>query len=320
MLDIHQLNVFLAAAESLSFTQAAQQLHMTQPSVSQHVQALERRFGTDLFLRNGRNLELTDAGLALIPLASEAVSLSVRIEELMISMKGDIVGHLMVGCSTTPGKYVLPHLLARFHNRFPEVRVTCHVCSQQESMQLLMDGGVHFALTSLTDVIQADLEMHRFFSDPIVLIAPLNHPWATHGQIEIDDLFHTRFIQREDGSGTIAAVRNALSVRGYSIRDLDTLLILGNSEAIAMAVQEGLGVGFVSEMVVDRLSLGKVAKIRVKDLEISRDIYIGRNQRRPATVAQNAFWSFIHSKENPVGSEEITQPAKELIDLLEQSL
>lgn len=320
MLDIHQLNVFLAAAESLSFTQAAQQLHMTQPSVSQHVQALERRFGTELFLRNGRNLELTDAGLSLIPLAREAVSLSVRIEELMLSMKGEIVGHLMVGCSTTPGKYVLPNLLARFHNSFPEVRVTCHVCSQQDAMQLLLDGGVHFALTSLTESMQADIEMHKFFSDPIVLIAPLEHPWAAHGQIEIDDLFHSRFIQREDSSGTLNAVRNALSVRGYSIRDLNTLLTLGNSEAITMAVQEGLGVAFVSEMVVDRLSHGKVAKIVVNNLDISRDIFIGRNQRRPATIAQNAFWSFIHRKENPVSETGKALTTGPTVNLLEKTL
>ena len=78
MLDVHQLNVFLVAAETLNFTQAAQQLHMTQPSVSQHIQGLERHFDTLLFLRNGRNLELTDAGMALLPLAKEAVMLSMR--------------------------------------------------------------------------------------------------------------------------------------------------------------------------------------------------------------------------------------------------
>ena len=88
MLDVHQLNVFLMAAETLSFTQAAQQLHMTQPSVSQHIQGLEHHFDTQLFFRNGRNLELTDAGMALLPLTKEAVMLSQRIDETMASLKG----------------------------------------------------------------------------------------------------------------------------------------------------------------------------------------------------------------------------------------
>lgn len=306
MLDIHQLNVFLAAAESLSFTQAAQRLHMTQPSVSQHIQALERRFGTELFMRNGRNLELTDAGLALIPLAREAVSLSVRTEEAMKSIKGDVIGHLMVGCSTTPGKYVLPQLLARFHQRFPQVRATCQVTSQQSAMELLKEGGVHFALTSMIEGAEPDLEMHRFLCDKVILIAPLEHPWAQQREITPQDLLEAPFIQREESSGTYAAARDALAQTGISIYDLDTLLTLGNSEAIAMAVQEGLGVGFISEMVIDRLGQGRVARIKIQGVEISRDIYISRNIRRPATVAQKAFWAFILSKENPIFCEEIT--------------
>ncbi len=86
VLDVHQLNVFLASAETLNFTRAAKQLHMTQPSVSQHIQGLERHFDLPLFIRSGRNLELTDAGLALLPFAREAVSLSVRIDETMESL------------------------------------------------------------------------------------------------------------------------------------------------------------------------------------------------------------------------------------------
>ena len=98
MLDVHQLNVFLVSAETLSFTQAAQRLHMTQPSVSQHIQGLEHHFDMQLFLRTGRALELTEAGLALLPLAREAVELSIRIDETMESLKGKVFGHLMVGC------------------------------------------------------------------------------------------------------------------------------------------------------------------------------------------------------------------------------
>ena len=87
MLDIHQLNVFVVAAETLNFTQAAQILHMTQPSVSQHIQALERHFELPLFLRTGRNLELSDAGMALLPLAREAIELSIRTDNQISGIK-----------------------------------------------------------------------------------------------------------------------------------------------------------------------------------------------------------------------------------------
>ena len=184
MLDVHQLNVFLAAAETLNFTRAAQQLHMTQPSVSQHIQGLERHFDLPLFIRNGRYLELTDAGLALLPLAREAVTLSIQIDETMESLKGNIYGHLVVGCSTTPGKYILPHLLARFHNLYPLVTVTCRVSPQTHALRDLEEGQVHFALFSVNHDNIADIEAISFLCDPIVLIVPLDHPWATRGEIE----------------------------------------------------------------------------------------------------------------------------------------
>jgi DNA-binding transcriptional LysR family regulator len=293
MLDIHQLNVFLVAAETLNFTQTAQQLHMTQPSVSQHIQYLERHFDMELFIRNGRNLELTDGGMALLPLAREAVALSIRTDEMMDSLKGSIYGHLIVCCSTTPGKYILPNLLARFHRKHPQVRVTCQVSSQTEALRSVAEGEAHFALFSVDHTRYADIEAISFLCDPIVLIAPLNHPWAKQGEIDPEELMDADFIMRESSSGTYNAVSNALSLKNISMNDLRILITLGNAEAIALAVQEGIGVGFVSQMVVERLCKGKVAEVRIRDLEICREIYVGHNSRRPATNAQTAFWNFI---------------------------
>ena len=298
MLDAHQINVFMIAAETLNFTQTAKLLHMTQPSVSQHIQSLEKQFGNELFLRKGRQLELTDAGAALVPVARDLVSLSIDIEEMMESLKGEVYGHLMVGCSTTPGKYVLPQLLAHFHRRYPQVKITCNVTSQKDAVEKLNDGDVHFALTSSRPDGSLDAEFRDFISDPVILIAPLDHPWAMRGRIEPDELYEAEFILREDDSGTYKSVQEGLASVGISTEKLNTLLVLGNSEAIALSVAEGLGVGFVSSMVVSRLSQGRVAPITINGLEICRDIQIGHQTRRPATAAQTAFWSFVLEFEN----------------------
>ncbi len=293
MLDVHQLNVFLASAETLNFTRAAKQLHMTQPSVSQHIQGLERHFDLPLFIRNGRNLELTDAGMALLPLAREAVGLSIRIDETMQSLKGTVYGNLIVGCSTTPGKYILPHLLARFHHLYPQVRVTCRVSPQTAALRDLAAGEDHFALYSIDADAYPDIEAIAFICDPIVLIAPLDHPWAQRGDIEPAELLEGHFIMRESESGTFSAVREALATQNISTGDLNIIITLGNAEAIAMAVQEGLGVGFISKMVIDRLCSGRVAEVHIRGIEICREIFIGRNQRRSSTAAQTAFWDFL---------------------------
>jgi DNA-binding transcriptional LysR family regulator len=307
MLDSHQLNVFLIAAETLNFTQAAQRLHMSQPSVSQHIQSLERHFNAELFTRSGRNLQLTDAGIALVPMAREMVRHSVNIEETMASLQGKVYGHLTVGCSTTPGKYVLPQLLARFHHKYPQVKITCQVTSQVNAVKKLCDGDIHFALSSQITETCREIETIKFICEEIVLIVPLNHPWAERGEIEPEELYDADFIFREEESGTYMVVRDALDKLGISVNQLETLLTLGNSEAIALSVQEELGVGFVSSTVVEKLGQGKVVPIKIRNLNICHDIYFGRHAHRPATKAQTVFWDFISSLPIPIIDQDIAE-------------
>jgi DNA-binding transcriptional LysR family regulator len=302
MLDAHQLNVFLTAANTLNFTAAARQLHMSQPSVSQHIRELENYFDTSLFLRDGRRVSLTDAGKSLVPMAQELISASIRIEETMRSLKGEVYGHLIVGCSTTSGKYILPFLLADFLKRYPQVEATCEVTPRIQSLQMLCDGDVHLALASASEFC-TDAEFRHLISDPVVLIVPLNHPWAERGQIDLHDLLEGGFIMREEGSGTRAIVKNGLQQAGLSFDHLTRLLTLGNSEAIALAVQEGIGVAFVTQSVVDYLVSGRVVPVKVNGLQMQQDIYIGRSRRHPATVAQTAFWNFVNDPRNAVVAE-----------------
>lgn len=299
MLDAHQLNVFLTAAETLNFTSAARQLHMTQPSVSQHIQALEQHFRAQLFVRQGRQMVLTDAGEALVPLARRMVDWSVRIDETMESLQGEVYGHLKVGCSTTSGKYVLPSLLTRFMQLHPQVTATCDVAPRKQAVQDLCDGFVHLALASPSEFCSS-VEFCKLLSDPIQLIAPLHHPWAIREYIEPEELLNVDFILREEGSGTCEVAAHGLGEVGIPIDQLHKILTLGNSEAIALAVEEGLGVGFVSKIVITRLVSDRVATVSVRGLEMHQDIFIGRNTTLPGTTAQTAFWDFVTDQDNPV--------------------
>jgi DNA-binding transcriptional LysR family regulator len=300
VLDAHQLNVFLTAAETLNFTEAARLLNMTQPSVSQHIQTLEQHFQTPLFVRAGRQLSLTDAGLALVPMARQMVRLSVRIDETMESLQGEVFGHLLVGCSTTSGKYVLPFLLAHFLREHPKVQATCQVAPRRQAVDDLCDGKVHIALASPQDFARRDVEYRLFFTDPILLIAPCNHPWADRDEVSIDELRDADLIMREEGSGTFDVVQQGIRELGFEVGDLNAILTLGNSEAIALAVQEGLGVGFVSRFVVQRLVQGGVHPLRVRGMSLHQEVYIAQSKRHQATKAQSAFWKFVTNPRNPV--------------------
>lgn len=303
MLDTHQLHVFLTAAETLSFTEAARRLHMSQPSVSQHIQALERHFDRELFVRAGRSIILTDAGRALMPMARDIVNYSNAIEETMHSLDGEVHGRLLLGCSTTVGKYLLPSLLARFHREYPKIKVFCQVASPAQAMDMLCANEIHFSLTSAPAPTCRDMEVRKYATDAIVLIAPNDHPWAKRGIIAADDLRDGYFILREPGSGTMAAVYEGLAGAGVGRDELEAGLVLGNPEAVALAVEEGLGVGFVSSLVVDKLVPEGVTVVDIRGLNLERDITIGRYAGRSMSGAQIAFWDFVREEAQVSGWE-----------------
>jgi DNA-binding transcriptional LysR family regulator len=174
------------------------------------------------------------------------------------------------------------------------------VSPQADAVERLIEGQVHFALTSFSQDSYKDAEFLKFMSDPVILIAPADHPWSVNGEITPDQLFETDFIMREPESGTYSAVQDALDEIDVDINQLKTLLTLGNSEAIALSVQEGLGVAFVSQIVVNILNPGQVIPIKVRGLEIIREIQIGRHTRRQSTTAQDSFWEFITGFDFPI--------------------
>ncbi len=298
MLNVNELSVFLAAAETENFSEAARRLHLSQPAVSQQIQSLEKHLNIDLFQRNGRNVSLTEAGHVLIPLARDMVNLSKRIEETMWSLEGKVVGHLRIGCSTTSGKYILPHLIARFRQEHPDVHVTVEVSSRRSVIEKLCEGKVHLAISSAR-VPHKDLQYQDFFTDHVILVVPADHPWAARGQIQPSDLLSANVIMREEASGTRQVMLEGLEQHGITPDQLRVVMELGNAEAIEMAVEEGIGVAFVSRLAARRgLQLGAIKEVQIDGLALWRSIYMICQCRRGATSAQRAFWDFVHEPEN----------------------
>jgi DNA-binding transcriptional LysR family regulator len=295
MFNIHQLNVFITAAETLNFTTTAKRSHLTQSSVSQIIKTLENQLGMELFKRKGRTLQVTDAGNMLLPMAREIVQGSIRAAERMELLKKEIHGHLIVGCNTAPGKYVLPVLLSKFNKVYPLVRFTCTVLPQDQTLTKLAEGDIHFAFTNIGDMSQGTTEIRLYLQEPMVLIVPNGHAWTELDQIEPQQLYEERFILREPDSGTYQSVKKGLAELGIDIAKLNVFMEMGTSEAIALAVQEGLGVGFISNMIVQKICRDNVSIIKIRDLEILQNIYFVRQTVQPATSAEVVFWNFIHS-------------------------
>jgi len=299
MLDAHQLKVFLVAAETLNYSEAAKKLNLSQPSVTQHIQALEARYGTPLFKRAGRKMVLTDAGVTLLPHARSIVNSSLRADKAMESIKASVTGSLLIGCTTTPGKYVLPSLVANFIRSNPLVEANILLYSRDSAIQKLTEKNIDFCLLSSFQYNPV-IQYHKLFSDPIVLIAPSNHPWIDEKEIELGELKTASFLLRDKVSGTFNAMRDEMAKQGLDIYSLPISMTLGSSEAIAAAVQDGFGVGFVSRIVAKQFAQNGVSIVPIKNFKITQDIYICRLWREPSSSAQDIFWSEITDPDNPV--------------------
>jgi DNA-binding transcriptional LysR family regulator len=291
MLDAHQLNIFLVAAETLNFTQAAERLHMSQPSVSQHIRSLEKHFGEVLFIRQGRSLILSDAGRVLIPMGQQFVKQSTRINEAMSSLKGHIKGLINIRCNALTGRYTLPEIFSQFHQNYPEVSISCRTDNCGFPMESLRNGDMHFLFTNLETIIEPCYQTQLLLTDEIMLITPKNHPWAKRDFIEVEELLEEKYILPGGNTTTYLKVNEALAVKNMSLLQLDSFLTLDNAEAIVLSVNKGLGLSFSSTTIASAIS--ETVSVPIKDIKIKQGLYIVRDKTQLTTAARNAFWEFL---------------------------
>ena len=298
MLNLHEMNVFVEAAQAENFSLAAQRLYLSQPAVSLQVRNLEKQLGVDLFRRNGRNVVLSDAGKVLLPLAQQLLLQAKHIEEMMWGLQGMVIGELAIACSTTVGKYILPQLIAGYRGCHTDVQVAVQVMGRRSAIDWLLDGRADIAVVS-THLVHRDLEYRPFLQDDVVLIVPVSHPWADGRTVTPEDLAECPFIMRESTAGSYEVLADGLTSRGLSVADLRVVMTLGNAEAIEMSVEAGLGIAFVSRLVACRgLTLGRIREVPVEGMSLARTIYMVRHLRRSATPPQQAFWDFAFDPRN----------------------
>lgn len=297
MVDINRLMVFLNASQTLNFSETAQHLHVSQPTVSKHIHDLEKELGVQLFTRSGGKMRLTDAGQSLLPWARKLVHLSSDMEKIARSIGNEVSGKINIACTTSAGRYILPQLAARFRQRFPQAQVNILACTQADAVSRLMDEETDVSVIS-TEVIEEDLEFQYFFTDYSVLIVAADHPWA-HGQsIEPAELLEVPLFLREPTSGTRRTLLSALAAYDITLDDLNVFLEIGSAEGIIQAVAFGLGAGFVSRIsAACALATRCVIEVPVSGLELQRKIWMARRRTLPPNRAREAFWTFVNDPE-----------------------
>ncbi len=298
MLDAHQLNIFLVASDTLNFTQAAERLHMSQPSVSQHIRALEKHFDELLFIRRGRSLILSDAGRVLIPMAQQFVKQSTRINEAMSTLKGHIKGLIKIRCNALTGRYTLPEFYTQFHEIYPEVSISCQTDECENPLETLRNGDMHFLFTNLDSMIEPCFQTQLLLTDEIMLITPKKHPWAKREYIEVEELLEEIFILPAGYTSTYIKVNEALAAKNLSLLQLDSFLTLDTTESIVLSVNKGLGLSFSSTTIASTIS--ETVSVPIKDINIEQGLYIVRDKTHLTTAARNAFWDFLTTSKDAI--------------------
>ena len=298
MVELAKLEVFLCAAEHLSFSEAARRMQVSQPTISHHIKILERELGIDLFDRIGSGIRLTEGGRLLMPWARKIMRDSIELREMMTALQEGIAGSLRIACSTTAGKYILPQLAARFSQRYPGVHVTILSCTSADVVPNMLEQEANLGVVSY-EVHDETMELQEFFEDSISLIVPKDHPFALRDQIQSEDLIGEPIIMREPASGSRRVVLSELAKHDISLEDLSVFMQVGNAEAIAWTVAGGYGISFVSKLAIAcPLAQGNVVEVNVRGLNLRRKIYMLRRRLENPHRPQEAFWSFVHDPAN----------------------
>ncbi len=307
MVDTKRVQVFLDVVQTLSFTETARRMHVSQPTVSKYIHDLETELGLQLFDRGNGRPRLTEAGRGILPWARKLLQQSYLLEDMARSLQQDVAGSLTIFCTTAAGKYILPRLAARFRRRYPYVQVSILRCTQEDVAMHLLDHDAHLGVVS-REITIPGIETQVFFDDVITLIVPSDHPWAARTFIEPAELVHEPLMLREPTSGSRRVVLEELAKHDIGLEDLNVFLEIGSSEGIASAVAAGHGVAFVSTLVAEcLLGRGDVANVEVSGFNLRRKIYMVRTSLDTPHRAQEVFWSFAN---DPANADLLQLPAR----------
>ena len=286
---LRQLAIFQAVAEQLSFTRAAEVLHLSQPAVSMQIRQLEENVGLPLFEQLGRKVYLTEAGEELNDY-SKAISRQLQeAEEVLNALKGITAGRLRVAVASTANVFAA-RMLAAFARQHPGVSVSLDATNRERLLRQLDANEADLVIMGRPPE-GLDVEADAFMDNPLVVIAAPDHPLVGEECVSMERLAQETFVVRERGSGTRTAMESFFSKHQVTLK---TGMELGGNESLKQVVAAGLGLAMVSAHTIDlELEAGQLAVLDVEDLPLMRHWYIvQRRGKRLAPIAK-AFRQFV---------------------------
>ncbi len=298
-MDFHQLRVFVEVAKQKNFSRAAENIFLSQPTVSAHVKALENEIGTPLFDRSQRELMLTEGGKTLFKFAQEILEIKEKALSAIQENYSIVQGHLEIAASSVPGAYLLPGLLRSFNRKYPGITFSVLLRDTQQAFESIRDYTYDLGFTG-KPVTGKGLEQIKLVEDQLILIAPPGTNLAQKAKIK-SGLFPVKlktcldypFILREPGSATRLVFEKALQKRFGRAPGLRVIAYLESQEAVKEAVKAGLGLTVISRRAAEEeLRIGSIEGYNLEELDLKRNFYLIYRKKRVLPPLSHAFLDF----------------------------
>ena len=288
-LTLRQLQCFSAVARNLSYTRAADELHLTQPAVSMQIRQLEQQAGLALTEQFGKQVHLTEAGQEVYRYARSILQQVAEMDDVLDKLKGFAGGRLKISAISS-ANYFAPRLLGTFHQRFPDVNVSMDVTNQKAVLKQVIENGVDMAIMGQPPK-DSHVEAIPFMENPLVIVAPPEHRLAQRKRIALKELEKEVFLTREPGSGTRGAMERFF--REQKLK-LTTGMGMGSLSSIKQGVQANLGLGLLPRDAVRvELQIGRLVELKVKGLPIKRHWYVVLHKGKRLSLAAEEFKALL---------------------------
>jgi DNA-binding transcriptional LysR family regulator len=289
-----RLQVFHTVARQLSFTKAAEVLHMTQPAVTFQVRQLEEYFNTRLFDRTHNRISLTEAGKRVYEYSERIFELYAKMDNAVRELTGEISGVLIIGASTTIAEYMLPQLLGDFKEQYPDVTIRLKVANTDSIVSMVENNVIDLGVVE-APVTNKNLVVEQCKLDRLVLIVPPGHALDDEDSVSITRLSEYPYICREEGSGTREVMMDRLHIVGMSGSDLNIVMELGSPEAIKGAVEAGMGISILSRATIAKeLRLGTLIEVQL-DPPVERPFSFVHQKQKFRLRAMDELLEFARS-------------------------
>ena len=295
-----RLQVFYTVARLLSFTKAAESLHMTQPAVTFQIRQLEEYFNTRLFDRTHNRISLTEAGEEVFAYAERIIGLYNEMDNQVRKLTGDVTGVLIIGASTTIAEYRIPALLGEFQQKYPDVGLRLKVSNTVGIVHMVENNEIDVGIVE-APVNNKNMVVKVCWCDELMLVCPPDHALAKADSVRAEQLLPFPFIAREEGSGTREVIASYFNELGLNFDDLKMTMEFGSPESIKSAVEAGLGVSIISETTLAKeLKLGILHAISL-DPPMKRPFSIVYQRQKFRLRAMEEFLDFAESHCEDIG-------------------